>query len=132
MNATEHGFSSGTIAETFTVGVISSVTDNSGGDSDSGNDDDGCIGSLCGAGGWIAAGIAAVCFGSYGVPIKATLNVEVHPLVLQSYKSAILFLTCWFVVFAGEDIKFTPWGILSGTFSKRHCLASLCAARLGA
>ena len=106
MSASDHA---ATLADAVTVGVISSVSDTQGDD----------CGPSCGAGGWIAAAIAALCFGTYGVPIKATLNIEVHPLVLQSYKTIVLFLTCWFVVFAGEDtIRFTRWGILSGKASQ--------------
>ena len=110
MGSGEH-IATASLAEAVAVDVIASVTDAGGGD----------CGPSCGSGGWIAAGIAALCFGSYGVPIKATLNIEVHPLALQSYKTIVLFLTSWFVVFAGEDqIKFTPWGILSGTFFERY------------
>ena len=61
---------------------------------------------------WIAGLIAAVSFGSFGVPIKATkARIKVDPLVMQSYKSVICFLTCWLVIPMGVPFSFTPWGI---------------------
>ena len=71
---------------------------------------EGC-GDLCG---WIAAAVAAVCYGSYGVPIKATLDIDVHPLVLQSYKTVVLFGMSWFPFLLGEEARLTPYGIFSG------------------
>jgi glucose uptake protein GlcU len=64
--------------------------------------------------GWIAALIGAVSYGSYGVPIKATLDIDVHPFVLQSYKTVVLFATSWFVLLVEPSAAFTPYGILSG------------------
>jgi glucose uptake protein GlcU len=64
--------------------------------------------------GWIAAMIAAVSYGSYGVPIKATLDIDVHPLVLQSYKTIVFFLCSWLVLALGQQAKWTPYGLLSG------------------
>jgi hypothetical protein len=73
----------------------------------------GCT-SICG---WIAAITAVVSFGSFGVPIKLLGNVETqHPLVMQSYKTLVCFVTSWLVIFLGEEIHFTSWGILSGLF----------------
>jgi len=66
--------------------------------------------------GWISAVIAAVAFGSFGVPIRATSSLNIDPLVMQTYKSTVCFLTCWLVVLLGEPIRFTPWGIVSGMF----------------
>ena len=40
------------------------------------SDFDGCT-ETCG---WIAAVVAAITYGSYGVPIKATKDIDVHPL----------------------------------------------------
>eukprot|EP00526_Cylindrotheca_closterium_P030232 CAMPEP_0113643006 /NCGR_PEP_ID=MMETSP0017_2-20120614/22599_1 /TAXON_ID=2856 /ORGANISM="Cylindrotheca closterium" /LENGTH=54 /DNA_ID=CAMNT_0000554471 /DNA_START=25 /DNA_END=185 /DNA_ORIENTATION=+ /assembly_acc=CAM_ASM_000147 len=37
--------------------------------------------------GWIAAAIAALAYGTFGVPIRATKSIDVHPLVMQSYKT---------------------------------------------
>jgi hypothetical protein len=71
---------------------------------------DGC-GESCG---FVLAAFAAISYGSYGVPIKATLDLDVHPLVLQSYKTIVLFMTSWFVLFLGEEAKWTPHGLLSG------------------
>jgi glucose uptake protein GlcU len=76
--------------------------------------------------GWIAAAIAAISYGSYGVPIKATLDLEVHPFVLQSYKTTVLFLMSWCALMLDHHLHrnddedtpsrpfFTPWGLLSG------------------
>jgi Transmembrane family, TMEM144 of transporters len=64
--------------------------------------------------GWIAAIIAALSYGTFGVPIKETVSVDVHPLVLQSYKTGTMFLFSWFIIYMGESIRYTPWGLLSG------------------
>lgn len=64
--------------------------------------------------GLTAAFVSSLAYGSYGVPIKATLDIEVHPLVLQSYKTIVMFFTCWFVLALGVEAKFTPLGLLSG------------------
>ena len=66
--------------------------------------------------GWIAALVACVCFGSFGVPIKgaAATRVDIDPLVMQSYKTIMCFLTSWTVLLLGEEFTYTPWGIVSG------------------
>ena len=64
--------------------------------------------------GWWAGFIAALAYGSFGVPIKETKDIDVHPLVLQSYKTCVMFLTCWGVTLLGVDVAFTKWGLLSG------------------
>lgn len=64
--------------------------------------------------GWTAAFIAALAYGSFGVPVKSTKHIDVHPLVLQSYKTIVVFFTCWFVTFLGVEVSFTKWGLLSG------------------
>jgi Transmembrane family, TMEM144 of transporters len=64
--------------------------------------------------GWIAAIVAALSYGTFGVPIKETVSVDVHPLVLQSYKTGTMFLFSWFIIYMGESIRYTPWGLLSG------------------
>jgi len=68
--------------------------------------------------GWFAAFIGAVGFGSFAVPIKGERanSVDVDPLVMQSYKSLMCFLTSWLVVLLGVEVTFTPWGIVSGLF----------------
>jgi len=64
--------------------------------------------------GWVAAFVAALAYGSFGVPIKHTKSVDVHPFVFQTYKTVVMFLSCWCVKFLGEEISFTPWGLLTG------------------
>ena len=66
--------------------------------------------------GWAAAFFSALAFGSFGVPIKsgAATHVDIDPLVMQSYKTFMCFITSWLVLLAGEDFHFTPWGIVSG------------------
>ncbi|KAL3784278.1 hypothetical protein ACHAW5_010098 [Stephanodiscus triporus] len=68
--------------------------------------------------GYAAAFLAAVCFGSFGVPVKSEVvsRLDVDPLVMQSYKSAMGFLTCWIIIPMGQPLRFTTWGILSGLF----------------
>ena len=64
--------------------------------------------------GWVAALIAALAYGSFGVPVKATKHIDVHPLVLQSYKTVVVFMSCWLVLLFGVEVSFTKWGLLSG------------------
>ena len=66
--------------------------------------------------GWFAALIAVFSWGSFGVPIKSNVNVDVNFFVMQSYKTMVCFVTSWLVVFLGEPVRFTPWGIVSGLF----------------
>jgi glucose uptake protein GlcU len=69
--------------------------------------------------GYAAAFLAAVCFGSFGVPVKSEIvsQLDIDPLVMQSYKSLMGFFTCWlYVLPMGYPIHFTPWGIVSGLF----------------
>mmetsp|Transcript_5235 Transcript_5235/g.10614 ORF Transcript_5235/g.10614 Transcript_5235/m.10614 type:complete len:349 (-) Transcript_5235:1189-2235(-) len=40
--------------------------------------------------------------------------VNPNPFVLQTYKSAICFITCWIVLLLGAEFEFTTWGIVSG------------------
>eukprot|EP00557_Chaetoceros_sp_GSL56_P006594 CAMPEP_0176487788 /NCGR_PEP_ID=MMETSP0200_2-20121128/6337_1 /TAXON_ID=947934 /ORGANISM="Chaetoceros sp., Strain GSL56" /LENGTH=398 /DNA_ID=CAMNT_0017884677 /DNA_START=110 /DNA_END=1303 /DNA_ORIENTATION=- len=68
---------------------------------------------LCG---WTVGVIGALCLGSFGVPIKLISKADVDPLVLQSYKSIVCFLTCWLIIPLGEPFKFTPLGLVSGLF----------------
>ena len=35
-------------------------------------------------------------------------------LSFQSYKTLVLFATCWLVIFMGIEVRWTPWGIVSG------------------
>jgi len=64
--------------------------------------------------GYAAAAMAAISYGSYGVPIKHTLQIDVHPLVFQTYKTLTMFVTCPFVLAMGVVPDFTAWGLLSG------------------
>ena len=76
--------------------------------------------------GWIAAGIGALAHGSWGAAIKAAppspsdgdehVVVDIHPLVFQSYKTTMLFVTCWLslIPLETDQPKWTPYGILSG------------------
>jgi len=66
--------------------------------------------------GWMSGILAALAFGTFGVPIRSTSHLNIDPLVMQTYKTTVCFLTCWFVVLLGEPIRFTPWGIVSGMF----------------
>lgn len=36
-------------------------------------------------------------------------------LSFQSYKTIVLFATCWLVMFMGIEVRWTPWGIVSGS-----------------
>jgi len=64
--------------------------------------------------GYIAAILGAICYGSYGVPIKATSSIDTHPLVVQSYKTFVVFTTSLLVLFVEEQPRWTSYGLLSG------------------
>ena len=68
--------------------------------------------------GYAAAIVAAICGGSFGVPAKSKVvtRLDADPLVIQTYKSTMAFLTCWLVILSGESVKFTSWGLVSGVF----------------
>lgn len=68
--------------------------------------------------GWFAAFVGMIGFGSFAVPIKgdAANSVDIDPLVMQSYKSLMCFLTSWLVVLLGQEVTFTWWGLVSGLF----------------
>lgn len=72
----------------------------------------------CESCGWMAAFCSMLAFGSFGVPIKSkrAQSVDVDPLVFQSYKTIMVFLTSWLVLLAGEDFSFSPWGLVSAAF----------------
>lgn len=76
------------------------------------------MGDACEVCGWAAAILAMLAFGSFGVPIKsdASRSVDVDPLVFQSYKTIMCFVTSWLVLLFGQDFSYTPWGIVSGFF----------------
>jgi glucose uptake protein GlcU len=66
--------------------------------------------------GFIAAFIGALCYGTYGVPLKLTAKhgLDCHPLVLQTYKTAIFFVLSWNVLIFEPGVRWTPYGILGG------------------
>mmetsp|Transcript_10304 Transcript_10304/g.15827 ORF Transcript_10304/g.15827 Transcript_10304/m.15827 type:complete len:337 (+) Transcript_10304:93-1103(+) len=67
--------------------------------------------------GWLAALVSMLAFGSFGAPIRSPLVKQLHvdPLVFQSYKTFMCFVTAWPIVFlAGVPLSFTPWGVVSG------------------
>jgi hypothetical protein len=72
----------------------------------------------CDVCGWLAAIGGMLAFGTFGVPIKseAARSVDIDPLVMQTYKTTMCFLTSWLVLLFGEELTFTPWGIVSGLF----------------
>jgi hypothetical protein len=78
---------------------------------DSGSFFDSCNDSC----GWIAAIVALLAYGTYGVPIKETHKIpDLNPLVFQSYKSVVMLSMAPMVALLRVPLRFTPWGILSG------------------
>ena len=69
----------------------------------------------CGDGcGWIAGIVAAVAYGSFGVPVRQTKDIDVHPLVLQSFKTVTMFALSWGVTVLHVEPSWTWWGLASG------------------
>ncbi|CAB9520495.1 expressed unknown protein [Seminavis robusta] len=66
--------------------------------------------------GWAAAILCVLAFGSFGVPVKTSVKVEVDPFILQSYKTMVCFVTSFLVIFLGEEIRWSNWGLASGIF----------------
>ena len=66
--------------------------------------------------GFIMVIIGAICYGSYGDPIKATSSINAHPLVVQSYKTFVVFTASFIVFLAEEQPRWTSYGLLSGLF----------------
>jgi len=81
--------------------------------------------------GWAAGLIAALSFGSFGVLVKgkASTKCDIHPLVMQTYKCTICFLTSWLVLLVGEPLRFSLWGIVSGLFWVPGSIAGIFAIR---
>jgi len=83
--------------------------------------------------GWLAALGAMVAFGSFGVPMKshAANMVDVDPLVFQSYKSLVCFVTSWWILVLNSNVTFTftPWGIVSCIFWVPGGVATVYAIR---
>ena len=72
-----------------------------------------CEDACCG---FITVIIGAICYGSYGDPIKATSSINAHPLVVQSYKTFVVFTASFIVFLAEEQPRWTSYGLLSGLF----------------
>lgn len=85
----------------------------------------------CDACGWMAALGGMLAFGSFGVPIKSKVarNLDIDPLVFQTYKTTMCFLTSWLVLLYGEEFTFTPWGIVSGLFWVPGGIATIYAVK---
>ncbi|KAG7365037.1 drug/metabolite transporter superfamily protein [Nitzschia inconspicua] len=79
--------------------------------------------------GFLAAFVGSLCYGSYGVPIKATQSIEVHPLVLQSYKSLVVLVASLSVVRLFEEPSWTPYGLLAGLLEVVGGTAGIVAIR---
>mmetsp|Transcript_20233 Transcript_20233/g.46001 ORF Transcript_20233/g.46001 Transcript_20233/m.46001 type:complete len:120 (+) Transcript_20233:139-498(+) len=66
--------------------------------------------------GFLAAIFGAICYGSYGVPIKAASSIDAHPLVVQSYKTLVVFTTSLLILFVEKKPRWTPYGLLADFF----------------
>jgi glucose uptake protein GlcU len=69
--------------------------------------------------GWMSAFISCIAFGSFAVPVKVKRAREcnVDPLVFQSYKTFMCFITSFLTIpIFNVDFNFTPYGIVSGIF----------------
>jgi hypothetical protein len=66
----------------------------------------------------MAAIASILAFGSFAAPIKCHVvsSLDVDPLVFQSYKTLVCFLTSWLVLFLGQKFTYSSWGIVSGFF----------------
>ena len=58
--------------------------------------------------GWVGAVVASLAFGSFGVPIKTGVKVEVDPLVMQVYEGllAFSFFSCHFLLTYFDILSF--------------------------
>lgn len=71
--------------------------------------------------GLVAAALAAISFGTYGVPMKgeAATRVDVDPLVFQTYKACTVLASSYALVLLNiipRDWSFTYWGFVSAAF----------------
>jgi hypothetical protein len=59
--------------------------------------------NACDACGWVAAFGGMLAFGTFGVPIKSKVaqSLDIDPLVFQTYKTTMCFLTSWLVLLYG-------------------------------
>jgi hypothetical protein len=62
--------------------------------------------NVCDACGWAAAFGGMLAFGTFGAPIKSDVarSVDIDPLVFQSYKTTMCFLTSWLVLLYGTYV----------------------------
>ena len=77
------------------------------------------VGTCSDACGWTAGIIAALAYGSFGVPVRYTKQhiPDVHPLVLQSFKTITMFVLSFpaaLVIFHVPRAMWTWWGLVSG------------------
>lgn len=75
--------------------------------------------NICTPCGWTSVLISCLSFGSFAVPIKSKRAREcnVDPLVFQSYKTFICFISSFLTLpLFKQEFYFTPWGIISGLF----------------
>lgn len=69
--------------------------------------------------GYLAALVSCLSFGSFAVPIKGRVanEINIDPLVMQTYKTVLCFVTSWLVLLLPHvDLTFTWWGMVSGLF----------------
>jgi glucose uptake protein GlcU len=79
--------------------------------------------------GFLAALVGSLCYGSYGVPIKATQSIDVHPLVLQSYRTIVVFVASTSIVRLFEEPTWASYGLLAGLFEVCGGTAGIVAIR---
>jgi glucose uptake protein GlcU len=79
--------------------------------------------------GFLAAFVGSICYGSYGVPIKATQSVDAHPLVLQSYRTIVVFVASTSIVRLFEEPTWTSYGLLAGLLEVCGGTAGIIAIR---
>jgi len=75
--------------------------------------------NICTPCGWTSVLVSCLSFGSFAVPIKSKRAREcnVDPLVFQSYKTFICFISSFLTLpLFNQEFYFTPWGIISGLF----------------
>jgi hypothetical protein len=62
--------------------------------------------NVCDACGWAAAFGGMLAFGTFGAPIKSDVarSVDIDPLVFQSYKTTMCFLTSWLILLTGTFV----------------------------
>lgn len=78
--------------------------------------------------GVVAIAGAILAFGSFGVPIKSERlqRSQVHPIVVQAYKSAACFGTCWLALL-WVPVRFTWWAMLGATMWVTNGVAAIVA-----